>query len=168
MDFTTNHMDMHVHVCRCICICMYVCVSESAWLEIISTEWEFLEGLILFVFPFLQKLYHSIRSIPLLSGRMVGWMDGCAGVGENNGHGWSAGRLVEYVLANGWVCVMEVVSVFVCNCLYVGLHQFMLMSQHCYVNFSTIHIYTHTLLHSHMCVSFFIFFVNFLCFKMLF
>lgn len=95
-----------------------------------------------------------------MSGRMLGWMDGCAGVGENNGHGWSAGRLVEYVLANGWVCVcvMEVVSVFVCNCLYVGLHQFMLMSQHCYVNFSTIHIYTHTLLHSHMCVSFFIFF----------
>lgn len=69
----------------------------------------------------------------------------------------------------GCVCVMEVVSVFVCNCLYVGLHQFMLMSQHCYVNFFTIHIYTHTLLHSHMCVSFFIFFfVNFLCFKMLF
>lgn len=71
--------------------------------------------------------------------------------------GRSAGRLVEYVLANGWVCVMVVVSVFVCNCLYVGLHQFMLMSQHCYVNFSTMHIYTHTLLHPHICIVFYIF-----------
>lgn len=66
MDFTTNHMDMYVHVCVGASVSAWcVCVSESAWLEIISTEWEFLEGLILFVFPFLQKLYHSIRSIPL-------------------------------------------------------------------------------------------------------